>query len=78
MGQGKIQHGCSVDTARDTNHESGNLLNFPIFPETNEFSSNCEQDVDLEKVEDDDDDDGDTNDIWDIMVKDVFFYENAL
>ncbi|GJZ84405.1 hypothetical protein Tco_0649744 [Tanacetum coccineum] len=74
MGREKIQHGCNVDTSRDTNHESGNLLNFPIFPATNEFSSNCEHDVDLEKEEavvEDDDDDGDTYDIWDITVKDV-------
>nr|GFB71361.1 hypothetical protein [Tanacetum cinerariifolium] len=73
MGQEKIQHGCNVDTSRDTNHESGNLFNFPIFPATNEFYSNCEQDVDLEKedVEVEDDDDGDTYNIWDIKVKDV-------
>ncbi|GJY11671.1 retrovirus-related pol polyprotein from transposon TNT 1-94 [Tanacetum coccineum] len=45
----------------DSNHESGNLLNFPIFLTTNEFSINCQQDVDLEKEEakvKDDDDDG--------------------
>ncbi|GJR54861.1 hypothetical protein Tco_1405382 [Tanacetum coccineum] len=40
---------------RDTNHESGNLVNFPIFPTANEFASICEQDVDninnLEKEE---------------------------
>ncbi|GKB38694.1 hypothetical protein Tco_0883636 [Tanacetum coccineum] len=73
MWQEKIQHGCNVDTSKDTNHESGNLLNFLIFPATNEFSSNCEQDVDLEKeeAEVEDDDDGDTYDIWDITVKDV-------
>nr|GEX01621.1 hypothetical protein [Tanacetum cinerariifolium] len=65
MGQEKIQHGCIVDTSRDTNHECGNLLNFPIFPATNEFSSICEQDVDLEKEEAgvEDDDNGDTYDI---------------
>ncbi|GJW57726.1 hypothetical protein Tco_0104457 [Tanacetum coccineum] len=73
MGQEKVQNGCDDDTSRDTNHESGNLLNFPIFPATNEFSSICEQDVDLEKEEAqvEDDDDGDTYDIWDITVKDV-------
>ncbi|GJR92146.1 hypothetical protein Tco_0264320 [Tanacetum coccineum] len=61
MGQEKVQNGCDVDTSRDTNHESGNLLNFPIFPATNEFSSIFEQDVDLEKEEAqvEDDDDGD-------------------
>ncbi|GJZ87653.1 hypothetical protein Tco_0659263 [Tanacetum coccineum] len=55
---------------RDTNHESGNLLNFSIFPATNEFSIICEQDVDLEKEEAqvEDDEDGDTYDIWDITV----------
>nr|GEW09859.1 hypothetical protein [Tanacetum cinerariifolium] len=65
IGEEKVQNGCNVDTSRDTNHESGNLLNFPIFPATNEFSSICEQDVDLEKegVEVEDDDDGDTYDI---------------
>ncbi|GJZ10039.1 hypothetical protein Tco_0544798 [Tanacetum coccineum] len=73
LGQEKVQHGCNIDTFRDTNHERGNLLNFPIFPATNEFSSTCEQDVDLEKdeAEVEDDDDGDTYDIWDIMVEDV-------
>ncbi|GJU19031.1 hypothetical protein Tco_1146997 [Tanacetum coccineum] len=57
----------------DTNHESGNILNFPIFPATNEFSSSCEQDVDLEKEEAkvEYDDDGDTYNILDITVKDV-------
>ncbi|GJX37860.1 hypothetical protein Tco_0251163 [Tanacetum coccineum] len=72
MGQEKVQHGCNVDTSRDTNHESSNLLNFPIFPATNEFSSICEHDVDLEKEEAEvEDDDGDTYDIWDITVEDV-------
>ncbi|GKB75450.1 hypothetical protein Tco_0942345, partial [Tanacetum coccineum] len=68
MGQEKVQNGCDDDTSRDTNHESGNLLNFPIFLATNEFSSICEQDVDLEKEEAqvEDDDDEDTYDIWDI------------
>nr|GEW93376.1 hypothetical protein [Tanacetum cinerariifolium] len=73
MGQEKVQHGCNVDTSRNTNYESGNLLNFPIFTATNECSSICRQDVDLEKkeVEVGDDDDGDTYDIWDITVEDV-------
>ncbi|GKA81639.1 hypothetical protein Tco_0788331 [Tanacetum coccineum] len=72
MGKEKVQHGCNVDTYRDTNHESGNLLNSPIFPATNEFSSIFEHDVDLEKEEAEvEDDDGDTYDIWDITVKDV-------
>ncbi|GJX41861.1 F-box domain containing protein, partial [Tanacetum coccineum] len=74
MGQEKVQNGRNVDTSGDTNHKSGNLLNIPIFPTTNEFSSICEQDVDLEKKEaegEDDDDDGDTYDIWDITVEDV-------
>ncbi|GKA59940.1 hypothetical protein Tco_0759253 [Tanacetum coccineum] len=73
MGHEKVQHGCNVDTSRDTNHKSGNLLNFPIFPATNEFSSICEQDVDLEKkeAEVEDDDDGDTYDIWDITIEGV-------
>ncbi|GJV68170.1 hypothetical protein Tco_1483679 [Tanacetum coccineum] len=55
---------------RNTNHESDNLLKFPIFPATNEISIICEQDVDLEKkeVEVEDDNDGDTYDIWDITV----------
>nr|GEW09860.1 uncharacterized mitochondrial protein AtMg00810-like [Tanacetum cinerariifolium] len=39
MGEEKVQNGCNVDTSRDTNHESDNLLNFPIFPATNKFSS---------------------------------------
>ncbi|GKF08483.1 hypothetical protein Tco_0042707, partial [Tanacetum coccineum] len=62
MGQEKVQHGCNIDTSRDTNHESGNLLNFLIFPATNGFSSICEHDFDLEKeeVRVEDDDDGDT------------------
>ncbi|GJW45987.1 hypothetical protein Tco_0077633, partial [Tanacetum coccineum] len=65
MGQEKVQHGCNVDTSRDTNNKSGNLLSFPIFPATNEFYSIFEQDVDVEKeeVEVEDDDDGDTYDI---------------
>ncbi|GKD10394.1 hypothetical protein Tco_1190079 [Tanacetum coccineum] len=72
MGQEKVQHGCNVDTSRNTNHESDNLLNFPIFPATNKFSSICEHDVDLEKEEVVvDDDDGDTYDIWDITIEDV-------
>nr|GEW36135.1 hypothetical protein [Tanacetum cinerariifolium] len=73
MGKEKIQHWCNVNTSRDTKHESGNLLNFFIFPATNEFYSNYEQDVDLEKeeAEVEDDDDGDTYDIWDITVKDI-------
>ncbi|GJV59636.1 hypothetical protein Tco_1465736 [Tanacetum coccineum] len=78
MGQEKVQHGCNFDTSRDTNHESGNLLNFPIFPATNEFSSIYEQDVDLEKEEAEvaDDDDGDTYDIWDITsILDELFDE---
>ncbi|GJX72874.1 hypothetical protein Tco_0311469 [Tanacetum coccineum] len=28
MGQEKVQHGCNVDTSRDMNYESSNLLNF--------------------------------------------------
>ncbi|GKB67525.1 hypothetical protein Tco_0928937 [Tanacetum coccineum] len=73
MGQDKVQHGCNADTSRDTNHESSNSINFSIFPSTNEFSSICEHDVDLEKeeVEVEDDDDGNTYDIWDITVEDV-------
>ncbi|GJR50879.1 hypothetical protein Tco_1401400 [Tanacetum coccineum] len=73
MGQEKIQNGCNVDTSRDMNHESGNLLNFPIFSATNEFSSIYEQDFDLKKeeVEVEDDDYGDTYDIWDIIVEDA-------
>ncbi|GKE38113.1 hypothetical protein Tco_1461518 [Tanacetum coccineum] len=73
MGKEKVQNGCNFDTSRDTNHESDNLLKFPIFPTTNEFSSICEQDVDLEKeeAEVEDDYDGDTYDIWDITVEDV-------
>ncbi|GKB91078.1 hypothetical protein Tco_0963350, partial [Tanacetum coccineum] len=73
MGQDKVQNGCDDDTSRDTNHESGNLLNFPIFPATNEFSSICEQDVDLEKEEAqvEDDDDGNIYNICDITVEDV-------
>nr|GEY54957.1 hypothetical protein [Tanacetum cinerariifolium] len=59
IGQEKVQNGCDDDTSKDTNHESDNLLNFPIFAATNEFSSICEQDFDLEKeeaqVEDNDD-----------------------
>ncbi|GKD07226.1 hypothetical protein Tco_1186911 [Tanacetum coccineum] len=44
--QEKVQNGCDDDISRDTNHESGNHLNFPISPVTNEFASVCEQDVD--------------------------------
>ncbi|GJY17378.1 hypothetical protein Tco_0388869 [Tanacetum coccineum] len=32
------------ETVGDTKHESGNLLNFPIFPVTNKFASVCIQD----------------------------------
>ncbi|GJW91725.1 hypothetical protein Tco_0169278 [Tanacetum coccineum] len=74
MGQEKVPNWRNVDTSGDTNHKSGNLLNIPIFPTSNEFSSICEQDVDLEKEEaegEDDDDDGDTYNIWDITVEDV-------
>ncbi|GKA67317.1 hypothetical protein Tco_0767125 [Tanacetum coccineum] len=55
------------------NHESGNLLNLPSFPATNEFSSICEQDVGLEKEEAqvEDDDDGNIYNIWDITVEDI-------
>ncbi|GKD37662.1 hypothetical protein Tco_1257869 [Tanacetum coccineum] len=35
---------CDEETFGDTNHESGNLLNFPTFPVTNEFASVCIQD----------------------------------
>nr|GEU39201.1 hypothetical protein [Tanacetum cinerariifolium]GEX46155.1 hypothetical protein [Tanacetum cinerariifolium] len=65
MGQEKVWNGCDDDISRDTNHESGNLFNSPIFPATNDFSSICEQDVDLEKEEAqmEDDDDGDTYNI---------------
>ncbi|GJR70899.1 hypothetical protein Tco_0016964 [Tanacetum coccineum] len=58
---------------KDMNHESGNLLNLPSFPATNEFSSICEQDVGLEKEEAqvEDDDDGNIYNIWDITVEDV-------
>ncbi|GJT03161.1 hypothetical protein Tco_0824330 [Tanacetum coccineum] len=52
MGQEKIQNGYENDTSRDINHESGNLLNLPIFPATNEFSSICKQDdITVEDVE---------------------------
>ncbi|GJR85988.1 hypothetical protein Tco_0209999 [Tanacetum coccineum] len=73
MGQEKVQNGCDIDTSKDTNHGSGNLLNFPIFPGTNEFSNIYEYDVDLEKDEAqvEDDDGGETYDIWDIMVEDI-------
>ncbi|GKA19647.1 hypothetical protein Tco_0699562 [Tanacetum coccineum] len=62
IGQEKVENRCDDDTSMDTNHESGNLLNFPIFPATNEFSCISEHDVDnindLEKevaqVEDED------------------------
>nr|GEV27570.1 hypothetical protein [Tanacetum cinerariifolium] len=40
-----------IVTRVDTNHKSVNLLNFPIFPTTNEFSIIYEHDVDLEKEE---------------------------
>nr|GEZ65068.1 uncharacterized mitochondrial protein AtMg00810-like [Tanacetum cinerariifolium] len=64
IGIEKVHNGCDDDTSRDTNHESGNLLNFPTFPATNEFSSICEHDVDLEKeVAQVEDDDGNTIDI---------------
>ncbi|GKB78705.1 hypothetical protein Tco_0945600, partial [Tanacetum coccineum] len=73
IGQEKIQNGCDDDTSMDTKHKSGNLLKFPIFPATNNFSSVCEQDVNLEKEEAqvEDDDDGNIYDIWDITIEDV-------
>ncbi|GJX84245.1 hypothetical protein Tco_0335019 [Tanacetum coccineum] len=73
MGKGKVQHGCNVDTSRDTNHKSIIFLTFLFFPATNEFYSICEHDVDLEKeeAEVEDGDDGDTYDMWDITIKDV-------
>nr|GFB31939.1 hypothetical protein [Tanacetum cinerariifolium] len=77
MGQAKIRNGCDDGTSRDTNHESANLVNFPIFPNANEFSSICEQDVDnindLEKEEAqvEDGDSVDIYDIWDITIEDV-------
>ncbi|GJY33965.1 hypothetical protein Tco_0418434 [Tanacetum coccineum] len=53
MGHEKVQSGCDDNTSRDTNHESGNLFNFPTFPTTNEFAYIWEHDVgninDLEK-----------------------------
>ncbi|GJS05673.1 hypothetical protein Tco_0322181 [Tanacetum coccineum] len=79
MRHDKFQNRCDDETSRDTNHESGNHLNFHIFFATNEFSSKCEQDVDLEDDQEEDGDDGDIFDMWDITVEDVerirkFFY----
>ncbi|GKB83172.1 hypothetical protein Tco_0950067 [Tanacetum coccineum] len=73
IGEEKIQNECDDDTSMGTNNVYDNLLNFPIFSATHEFSSVCEQDVDLEKKEPqvEDGDDGDTYDIWDITVEDV-------
>ncbi|GJZ56330.1 hypothetical protein Tco_0611523 [Tanacetum coccineum] len=56
LGQEKVQNRCDDDTSRDTNHESGNRLNFHIFHATNKFFSICEQDVDLEEDQEEDDD----------------------
>ncbi|GKA03061.1 hypothetical protein Tco_0675842 [Tanacetum coccineum] len=41
------------EIVRDTDHESGNLLNFPTFPVTNEFASVCildEKNIDISIV----------------------------
>ncbi|GJS83366.1 hypothetical protein Tco_0749907 [Tanacetum coccineum] len=48
MGQEKVWNGCDNNTSRDTNHESGNLLNFPIFPLLMNF---LEFDITVEDVE---------------------------
>nr|GEW63962.1 hypothetical protein [Tanacetum cinerariifolium] len=40
----EVQKRCYDEIVRDTDHESGNLLNFPTFPVTNEFASVCIQD----------------------------------
>ncbi|GJT16653.1 hypothetical protein Tco_0875359 [Tanacetum coccineum] len=71
MGQEKVQNRCNVETSRDTNHESDNLFNFPIFSATNKFYSKCEQDDDSKEDQEEDGDDGDTFDMWDITVEDV-------
>ncbi|GJR43739.1 hypothetical protein Tco_1311842 [Tanacetum coccineum] len=69
--QDKFQNRCDDETSRDMYHESGNHLNFPIFSTTYEFSSKCEQDVDLEDDQEEDGDDGDIFDMWDITIDDV-------
>ncbi|GJZ48355.1 hypothetical protein Tco_0602187, partial [Tanacetum coccineum] len=69
MRHDKFQNRCDDETSRDTNHESGNHLNFHIFFATNEFSSKCEQDVDLEDDQEEDGDDGDIFDIIDEIVQ---------
>ncbi|GJT81258.1 hypothetical protein Tco_1055600 [Tanacetum coccineum] len=51
-----LEYEAEMKRQSDTNHESGNILNFPNFPATNEFSRICEQDVDLEKEDDQEDD----------------------
>ncbi|GJW32017.1 hypothetical protein Tco_0052049 [Tanacetum coccineum] len=71
MGHDKFQNRCDDETSRDMNHESGNHLNFPIVFATNEFSSKCEHDVDLEDNQEEDGDNGDTFDMWDITTEDV-------
>ncbi|GJX19637.1 hypothetical protein Tco_0222314, partial [Tanacetum coccineum] len=48
MGQDKVRNGCDNNTSRDMNHESGNLLNFPIFPLLMNF---LEFDITVEDVE---------------------------
>ncbi|GJS03530.1 hypothetical protein Tco_0320038 [Tanacetum coccineum] len=40
----EVPNRCDEETVGDTDHESGNLLNFPTFPVTNEFASVCIQD----------------------------------
>ncbi|GJU88338.1 hypothetical protein Tco_1300761 [Tanacetum coccineum] len=39
----EVPNRCDEETVGDTNHESGNLLNFPTFPVTNEIVSDCIQ-----------------------------------
>ncbi|GJV59420.1 hypothetical protein Tco_1465520, partial [Tanacetum coccineum] len=69
--QDKFQNRCDDETSRDMNHESDNHLNFPIFSASNEFSSKCEQYVDLEDDQEEDGDDGDIFDMWVITIDDV-------
>ncbi|GJW77331.1 hypothetical protein Tco_0139013 [Tanacetum coccineum] len=42
----KVPNKCDEETVGDTDHESGNLVNFSTFPVTNEFASAYELDVD--------------------------------
>ncbi|GKE17695.1 hypothetical protein Tco_1425272, partial [Tanacetum coccineum] len=60
----EVPNRCNEETVRDTNHESGNLFNFPTFPVTNEFASVCIQDEENINV-------STTEEIEEVLIEDV-------